>query len=127
MLINLLLRNYLHYNLYQQANKLASKAVFPENAGNTQLARYLYYLGRIKAMELDYTQSYKHLQQAIRKAPQNKSTVGFQQSVYKLAIIVQLLMGEIPVRSIFTQVSLRRSLVPYIHLIQGLRLSMSGS
>jgi hypothetical protein len=79
--MNLLLRNYLHYNLYDQADKLVSKSVFPESANNNQLARYMYYLGRIRAIQLDYTASHRFLQQAIRKAPQNVATTGFNQTV----------------------------------------------
>jgi 26S proteasome regulatory subunit N3 len=45
VLINLLLRNYLHYNLYSQAQKLVLKSVFPDHASNNEWARYLYYLG----------------------------------------------------------------------------------
>lgn len=44
-LLNLLLRNYLHYSLYDQAEKLVSKSVFPEQANNNEWARYLYYTG----------------------------------------------------------------------------------
>lgn len=44
-LINLLLRNYLHYNLYEQAEKLAAKLKFPTGAGNSQVARFMYYIG----------------------------------------------------------------------------------
>ncbi|KAK9818844.1 hypothetical protein WJX81_003128 [Elliptochloris bilobata] len=51
-LLNLLLRNYLHYNLYDQAEKLRSKAQRPEMARSTrQLCRYLLYLGRIRAIQ----------------------------------------------------------------------------
>lgn len=45
VLINLLLRNYLHYNLYSQAQKLVLRSVFPDHASNNEWARYLYYLG----------------------------------------------------------------------------------
>lgn len=45
MLLNLLLRNYLTFNLYDQAEKLVSKSVFPELANNNEWARYLYYTG----------------------------------------------------------------------------------
>lgn len=45
VLINCLLRNYLHYNLYDQADKLVSKSVYPESASNNEWARFLYYLG----------------------------------------------------------------------------------
>ena len=44
-LLNLLLRNYLLYNLYDQADKLVSKSTFPETASNNEWARFLYYLG----------------------------------------------------------------------------------
>ncbi|RIA82899.1 proteasome regulatory subunit C-terminal-domain-containing protein [Glomus cerebriforme] len=121
-LLNLLLRNYFYYNLYDQADKLVSKTTFPETAGNNQQARYMYYLGRIKAIQLDYTASHMHLNQAIRKAPQNTVTAGFQQAVYKLSIIVQLLMGDIPERSIFRQPVLKKPLVPYLHIVQAVRI-----
>jgi 26S proteasome regulatory subunit N3 len=41
----------------------------------------LFFSGRIKAIQLDYTASHMHLNQAIRKAPQNTVTAGFQQAV----------------------------------------------
>ncbi|KAI8816805.1 proteasome regulatory subunit C-terminal-domain-containing protein [Fimicolochytrium jonesii] len=121
-ILNLLLRNYLHFNLYDQADKLVSKTVFPEGASNNQIARYMYYLGRIKAIQLDYTASHRHLLQAIRKGPTSPASAGFQQAVNKLAIIVQLLMGEIPDRAIFRQPMLRKSLVPYLQITQAVRI-----
>jgi len=121
-LLNLLLRNYLEYNLYDQADKLVSKTVFPEQTtSSNQFARYLYYQGQIKAIQLEYSASYTYLLQAIRKAPQN-SAIGFRQTVHKLACIVQLLMGEMPERSIFTQKDLRSSLRPYLQLAQAVRV-----
>ena len=45
-LLNLLLRNYLHYNLIEQADKLVSKSTFPDSASNNEWARFLYYLGK---------------------------------------------------------------------------------
>jgi 26S proteasome regulatory subunit N3 len=45
-LLNLLLRNYFAFNLYDQADKLIAKTTFPDSAGNPQLARWLYYVGR---------------------------------------------------------------------------------
>lgn len=49
-LLNLLLRNYLQYNLYDQAEKLVSKSVFPELANNNEWARYLYYTGERRSL-----------------------------------------------------------------------------
>ena len=51
-----------------QAEKLRSKAQRPEVSRSTQqLCRYLYYLGRIRAIQLDYTEAKDCLQQAARK------------------------------------------------------------
>lgn len=121
VLINCLLRNYLHYSLYDQADKLVNKSVFPDCASNNEWARFLYYLGRIKAAKLEYSVAHKHLIQAMRKAPQH-AAVGFRQTVQKLVIVVELLLGDIPDRQIFRQSALRRSLVPYFQLTQAVRL-----
>ena len=46
VLINLILRNYLHYNLIEQAHIFSQRTGnFPENSSNNQLCRYLYYIG----------------------------------------------------------------------------------
>eukprot|EP01114_Cavostelium_apophysatum_P001766 TRINITY_DN1153_c0_g1_i2.p1 TRINITY_DN1153_c0_g1~~TRINITY_DN1153_c0_g1_i2.p1 ORF type:complete len:427 (-),score=88.81 TRINITY_DN1153_c0_g1_i2:342-1622(-) len=121
-LLNLLLRNYLAYNLYDQADKLVSKVTFREdNTSSNQYARFLYYQGKIKSVQLDYTEAYRCLLGAIRKAPQESAT-GFRQAVYKLLCIVQLLMGEIPERSIFRQPGLKKALAPYLQLTQTVRI-----
>uniref|UniRef100_A0A336K9E6 CSON005750 protein n=1 Tax=Culicoides sonorensis TaxID=179676 RepID=A0A336K9E6_CULSO len=121
VIINCLLRNYLHYSLYDQADKLVNKSVFPETASNNEWARFLYYLGRIKAAKLEYSVAHKHLIQALRKAPQ-QAAIGFRQTVQKLIIVVELLLGDIPERQIFRQASLRRSLAPYFQLTQAVRM-----
>ncbi|KAL4447173.1 hypothetical protein ABPG77_007206 [Micractinium sp. CCAP 211/92] len=57
-LLNLLLRNYLQYNLYDQAERLRAKAQRPEASRSMQQAcRYLYYLGRIRAVQLEYSEA----------------------------------------------------------------------
>uniref|UniRef100_A0A673IXN1 26S proteasome non-ATPase regulatory subunit 3 n=1 Tax=Sinocyclocheilus rhinocerous TaxID=307959 RepID=A0A673IXN1_9TELE len=119
-LLNLLLRNYLQFNLYDQAEKLVSKSVFPELANNNEWARYLYYTGRIKAIQLEYSEARRTLTNALRKAPQH-TAVGFKQTVHKLLIVVELLLGEIPDRLQFRQPSLKRSLMPYFLLTQAVR------
>ncbi|XP_046841637.1 26S proteasome non-ATPase regulatory subunit 3-like [Xenia sp. Carnegie-2017] len=114
-ILNLLLRNYLHYNLYDQADKLVSKSSFPDTASNSEWARYLYYTGIIKAKQLDYSEAHKNLIQAIRKAPQF-SAVGFRQIAQKFAIVVELLLGEIPDRATFRDHALKKTLFPYFRL-----------
>ena len=86
VLINLLLRNYLHYNLYDQADKLVSTMRFPSSVGNLQFARYYYYLGRIRTVQLNYTAAHNNLQLALRRAPAAKTAPGFFQTVHKFFI-----------------------------------------
>ena len=58
VLLNLILRNYLHYNLVEQAHTFSLRTTFPENVSNNQYCRYLYYMGRIQAIQLEYTGKY---------------------------------------------------------------------
>lgn len=118
-LINRLLRSYLHYSLYDQADKLISKTNFPASAPNSQYARYHYFLGRIKAVQLDYTAAHTNLQQAIRRAPAPKLAPGFYQAVHKLFVVVELLMGDIPDRSLFRHPVLEKALRGYFDIVKG--------
>lgn len=54
-MMNIIIRSYLSQNLYEQARNFISKTTFPENANNSQYARYLYYVGRIKTVQLEYS------------------------------------------------------------------------
>lgn len=118
--LNLLLRNLLSQNLLDQAYKLATKTNFPEACSNNQFCRYLYYMGRIYALQLDYTDAYTKLMQSSRKAPQN-TAMGFQRAAQKLIIIVQLLLGEVPERAVFNQKGFSVALRPYLALTQAVR------
>ncbi|THV05360.1 PCI-domain-containing protein [Dendrothele bispora CBS 962.96] len=120
-LINRLLRSYLAYSLYDQADKLVSKTTFPTSAGNPQLARYHYYLGRIKAVQLNYSDAHTNLQQSIRRAPPAKVAPGFYQAVHKLFVVVELLMGDIPDRSIFRHPVLEKALLGYFEIVRAVR------
>ncbi|KAJ1995310.1 26S proteasome non-ATPase regulatory subunit, partial [Coemansia thaxteri] len=120
--LTLLLRNFLHYKLYDQAERLAAKSSFPTDAPNNLLARYLYYMGRIEAVQLNYSQAQMHLLEATRKAPSTSATAGFQQTVHKIYVIVELLMGNIPERSLFRLPVLRKPLQPYFELAQAVRV-----
>ncbi|KAH9833330.1 diphenol oxidase-A2 [Rhodofomes roseus] len=121
-LINRLLRSYIQFSLYDQADKLVSKTTFPSSAGNPQFARYHYYLGRIKAVQLNYTAAHTNLQQAIRRAPPAKTAPGFYQAVHKLSVVVDLLMGEIPERSLFRHPVLEKALSGYFEIVKAVRM-----
>merc|ERR1711991_875577 len=117
----MLLRSYLADNLYDQADRLVSKSTFPPTASNNQTARYLYYLGRIRSIQLEYTEAHTVLMQAIRKAPANTAR-GFKTAAQKLATIVQLLRGELPEHRTFFQPEYAAALRPYYELAQAVRI-----
>ncbi|XP_018013403.1 probable 26S proteasome non-ATPase regulatory subunit 3 [Hyalella azteca] len=122
VLINCLVRNYLHYNHYDQAHKLIAKIEFPQQANNNEVARFHYYTGRIAAVRLEYSNAHTQLQLALRKAPTQHAALGFTQAVQKLSVVVQLLLGEIPDRQVFRGAGLRMALAPYLQLTQAVRL-----
>jgi 26S proteasome regulatory subunit N3 len=78
----------------------------------------------VRATQLDYTDAFSKLNQAVRKAPadEGRAALGFRREVTKLLVIVQLLLGDIPERATFDQPALRRSLQPYLALTTAVRL-----
>ena len=119
VLINCLLRNYIHNKLYDLAQKLVEKATFPDSASNSEQARYLYYYGRIKAIQLEYTESLDFLIKALRKAP--SSAKGFRQTAEKFKVTVDLLLGNIPERKLFLHANNKEALAPYFELTKTVR------
>ncbi|KAI0906265.1 putative proteasome regulatory particle subunit [Ustulina deusta] len=120
--IVLLLRNHLLTSHISQADLLVSHTQFPENAANTQVARYLYYLGRIRAIQLRYTEAHEHLTAATRKSPASNCALGFAQTATKLLLVVELLMGDIPERATFRASNMEQALRPYFLLVQAVRV-----
>ncbi len=120
--IVLLLRNYLLTSHISQADLLVSHTQFPENAANNQVARFFYYLGRIRAIQLRYTEAHEHLTAATRKAPASSCALGFSQTATKLLLVVELLMGDIPERATFRVQSMEQALHPYFLLVQAVRV-----
>ncbi|KAI0814032.1 putative proteasome regulatory particle subunit [Xylaria sp. FL0064] len=120
--IVLLLRNHLLTSHISQADLLVSHTQFPENAANTQVARFLYYLGRIRAIQLRYTEAHEHLTAATRKAPASNCALGFAQTATKLLLVVELLMGDIPERATFRASNMEQALRPYFLLVQAVRV-----
>eukprot|EP00938_MAST-03A_sp_MAST-3A-sp1_P005753 g5753.t1 len=119
--LNLLTREYIKRKDYAKASALIAKTEpFPE-ISNNQLVRHLYYHGKIKTIQLKYTEAYKMLSQALRKVPQN-TALGFRVDAQKLTILVQLLIGELPERSVFNQVEYRGKLDAYLAISQAVRV-----
>ena len=119
--LNLLLRNYVSLKQYELAEQLRSKTVLPSSRSSAQQCRYLYYLGRIRAIQLEYTEAKECLTQALRKAP-NNAAWGFKLILTKWICIVRLLLGEIPERKFLSSPSeMRSKLLPYFELTSAVR------
>lgn len=73
-------------------------------------------------MQAEYAQAKDNLGHALRKAPHGPRAAGFVQAVHKLMVVVQLLLGEIPERSLFRSPVLANALQPYFALTQAVRL-----
>ncbi|CAN1771149.1 Probable 26S proteasome non-ATPase regulatory subunit 3 [Linum perenne] len=103
-----------------QAEKLRSKAPRFEAHSNQQFCRYLFYLGKIRTIQLEYTDAKESLLQAARKAP--VAALGFRIQCTKWAVIVRLLLGEIPERTVFMQKGMENALRPYFELTNAVRI-----
>lgn len=117
VLLNSILRLLLLKNRVEQARLITDKTEFPENAPYAEIARNQYYLGKIKALQLNYPEAHTHILQATRKAPE-KTAEGFSLAVQKLKVLVELLMGEIPLRKSLVGI---KGLGPYLELVRAVR------
>ncbi|WVQ82190.1 hypothetical protein IAT38_004318 [Cryptococcus sp. DSM 104549] len=120
--INILLRSYLASQQYDQADRLVSKTSFHGAVNQAQSVRWLFYAGRLRAIQLNYVQARSWLQTAIRRAPKDEVAPGFVQMIHKYFIIVVLLTGVIPDRSLFRKPVLKQALAPYFQIVQAVRV-----
>jgi len=115
-LTNSILRYYILNNSYEQARNFLSKIKYVENVSLYQDARYLYYLGRINSVQMNYSESYSNLTNSLRKAPD--CNLDFRLQVEQLLIIVELLMGDIPDLSKYHKL---KYMGPYLILLKAVR------
>lgn len=72
---NLILRALILSNLYDQAQLFLERTTFPDSQrSSSQHARYLYYVGKLRAIQLEYSDSLAKLTLALRKAPPSLSS-----------------------------------------------------
>lgn len=122
MVYVLLLRNCVLAKRPDLAGKLLEKSPFPEHAASALVARYHYYHAHVCAVQTRYKDAQLHLEQALRKAPHGKKAAGFVQAASKLAVVVELLLGSVPERTLFRQAVLHRALQPYFELSRAVYL-----
>lgn len=123
-LITSILRHYLRLGEIELAADFVTKIEFPsgDNVSSPLEARYYFYLSKIHAIQLDYSQSHEYVISALRKAPHTKNSLGFLQQANKLQCCIQLLMGDIPELTFFHQRGLEKSLLPYYHITKAVKL-----
>lgn len=121
-LINCIVRYFLNNDAVEQARNFLSKTKFYENVSTNEDARYLFYLGRINSIQMNYSEAFKNLTNCLRKAPE-KCGQGFKTIVQKLLVIVELLMGEVPDVKTFLNNSQTeiRQMKPYLDLIRAVK------
>lgn len=119
---NGLLRMFVLDGRIEEARKLVAHSPFPTDVSGANQARHHYYLGYIAAVQGHYAESRDSLTQALRKAPHGTLATGFLQAVQKLLVVVTLLLGEIPERSLFRTAKLAPALHLYLELTQAVRL-----
>ncbi|KAH7847847.1 hypothetical protein Vadar_030859 [Vaccinium darrowii] len=74
----------------------------------------------IWTIQLGYTDAKESLLQAARKAP--VAALGFRVQCNKWAVIVRLLLEEIPERTVFMQKGMEKALRPYFELTNAVRV-----
>ncbi|PJF19428.1 Proteasome regulatory particle subunit [Paramicrosporidium saccamoebae] len=119
---NLLLRVLVRSGQVEEADKLVQRSVFPSQVSGANHARHLYYVGCIRAVQTQYPEARRALEEALQKAPHGRLAAGFVQAVQKLLVVVLLLLGEIPERSLLRENFLSSALRPYLSLCQTVRL-----
>lgn len=123
MLITLILRNFLNVGDINLASDFISKIDFPMGKVSTTIeARYYFYLSKINAIQLNYSIANEYIIAAVRKSSHNEKSLGFLQQVNKLFGVIQLLMGDIPELSFFHQPKMEKSLYPYYHLTNTVKI-----
>ena len=67
-LINCIIRYYLNNKNIEMARSFISKTKYIENISTYEDARYLFYIGKIEAIQMNYSDAYTHLSSSFRKA-----------------------------------------------------------
>lgn len=117
MLLNLLLQNYLQEDKYNEAEKLIVRTKFPEKAATAQVARFMFYSGRINLVQLQYSKALSQFRQALRKAPSADGVaLGFRFQIIINFVMCQLLLSEVPEMDLFRTAGLTKPLKPYYDL-----------
>jgi len=120
-----LIRFYVRNSHYNLAQVFITNNTFPQNdqVDSQTYDFYMYYVALVAAIQLKYAESLSCLELIVRIGKNNEDITPFHLHVYRLYIIVSLLMGNIPDRTIFNIPLIATNLQPsYLSLTRAVRL-----
>jgi 26S proteasome regulatory subunit N3 len=123
---NQIVRLYIDKRSFDQAAKFIELKPFPQDdilglSDAGQIARHFYYLAQIKAVQMEYSEAEMCLEDSIRKIHVSTSSAGFLQTATKLLVTVQLLLGKVPERKIFSGKYVAKPLRAYLDVARSVR------
>lgn len=98
-IVNCILKHYINVGGYNLALSFHRHCKFPFDASPAQLGRYHFFVGHLKAVTLEYAEAQHNLQLALRRAPQNKYAESFRSLVTRHLMVVMMLQGQVPSRT----------------------------
>jgi len=98
--VNCILKQYIDVGGYTLALSFLRHCNFPTDASPAQLGRYHFFVGHLNAITLDYAQAQYHFQLSLRRVPQNHHSENFRGLVQRQLMVVMMLQGQIPSRSL---------------------------
>lgn len=98
-IVNCVLKCYIDIGAYKLALSFLKNCNFPGDVSPAQLGRYHFFVGQLEAITLNYGEAQHHLQSALRRAPQNKYSQNFRELVTRHLMVVMMLRGQVPARS----------------------------
>lgn len=98
-IVNCILKYYVSTGGYSLALSFLKHCSFPNDASPAQLGRFHFFVGHLKAVSLEYAEAQYHLQLSLRRLPQNKYAEPFRSLVSRHLMVVMMLQGQVPSRT----------------------------
>lgn len=98
-IVNCILKYYISTGGYTLALSFLKHCNFPNDASPAQLGRFHFFVGHLKAISLEYAEAQYHLQLSLRRLPQNKYAEPFRSLVSRHLMVVMMLQGQVPSRT----------------------------
>ncbi|KAL0222206.1 hypothetical protein RCL1_002060 [Eukaryota sp. TZLM3-RCL] len=104
---------------FTELEHFLARCGFPIGLYPAQDARFHYYSALVAAIKLDYSEALSRVGFALRKTSSNAQI--FRSIIHKLSIVLELVIGSTPRRSLFSDENFKSKLFPYYHLVKAVR------